>query len=78
MATFDEDYKKTRQKQKQKQARHVGEGVAMGAKEFGEGLFKGITGIVVQPVKGVQKEGALGFFKGVGRGVTGLVAKPVV
>jgi hypothetical protein len=42
-----------------------------GAKDFGMGLFDGITGVVVQPVKGAQKEGALGFFKGLGKGIVG-------
>ena len=37
----------------------------------------GISGLVLQPIKGAQKDGAAGFFKGVGKGLLGVVAKPV-
>ncbi|KAK3699130.1 hypothetical protein LTR37_016604 [Vermiconidia calcicola] len=45
-------------------------------KEFGFGLYDGITGLATQPIKGAQKEGAAGFFKGVGKGIGGVVFKP--
>ena len=63
---------------KQQKARHVGEGLALGFRDFGIGLYKGVTGIVTEPIKGVQKEGALGLLKGVGKGITGVVFKPMV
>jgi hypothetical protein len=49
--------------------------IAIG-KEFGYGMYDGVTGVVTQPWKGAQKEGTGGFFKGIGKGVGGLVAKP--
>ena len=45
-------------------------------KEFGYGLYDGISGLVTQPMKGAQKEGAAGFVKGIGKGIGGVVLKP--
>lgn len=45
-------------------------------KEFGFGMYDGVTGVFTQPWKGAQREGATGFAKGIGRGVGGLLAKP--
>jgi len=45
-------------------------------KEFGLGLYDGISGLVTQPMKGAQKEGAAGFVKGFGKGLGGVVLKP--
>ncbi|CAN9319441.1 unnamed protein product [Alternaria alternata] len=44
-------------------------GMRTAAKEFGYGLYDGITGIVTDPYKGAKKEGGIGFVKGVGRGI---------
>ncbi|KAL5120460.1 hypothetical protein ACEQ8H_001750 [Pleosporales sp. CAS-2024a] len=44
-------------------------GVRTAAKEFGFGLYDGITGIVTDPYKGAKREGAVGFVKGVGQGI---------
>ncbi|KAH7394543.1 hypothetical protein BKA66DRAFT_303361 [Pyrenochaeta sp. MPI-SDFR-AT-0127] len=44
-------------------------GLRTAAKEFGFGLYDGITGIVTDPYKGAKKEGGVGFVKGVGRGL---------
>ena len=51
-------------------------GLRAAGKEFGYGLYDGITGLVTQPVKGAQKEGAAGFVKGFGKGIGGIVMKP--
>ena len=45
-------------------------------REFGFGFYDGVTGLVTQPYRGLQKEGATGFFKGLGKGLGGFVAKP--
>ena len=49
-----------------------------GGKSFGLGLWYGITGVFVQPVKGATTEGAWGLVKGTGKGLVGLVVKPTV
>jgi len=51
-------------------------GLKVAGKEFGLGFYDGITGLVTQPLRGVEKEGAAGFFKGVGKGIGGLILKP--
>jgi hypothetical protein len=50
-------------------------GLKVAGKEFGFGLFDGISGLVTQPLKGAEKEGARGLMKGFGKGVGGLVLK---
>jgi len=76
--TMDDDYKKERAQRSARQAKHAGEGVLFGLRDFGIGLYKGVTGVVVEPIKGVQREGALGLVKGVGKGLAGVVLKPTI
>ena len=45
-------------------------------KGFGYGLYDGISGLVTQPMRGAEKEGAAGLFKGIGKGIGGLILKP--
>jgi vacuolar protein sorting-associated protein 13A/C len=52
-------------------------GVGKGAKQFGKGLFDGVTGVFMQPIKGAKKGGFIGGMKGFGKGMAGLVMKPV-
>ncbi|PTB55442.1 glycosyltransferase family 1 protein [Trichoderma harzianum CBS 226.95] len=51
-------------------------GVRVAGKELGFGLYDGISGLVTQPMRGAQKQGAAGLIKGVGKGIGGLIAKP--
>lgn len=51
-------------------------GLTAASKEFGYGLYDGITGLVTQPVQGAKKEGAAGFLKGFGKGLAGIYVKP--
>ncbi|KAL7821888.1 UDP-Glycosyltransferase/glycogen phosphorylase [Trichoderma gracile] len=51
-------------------------GVRVAGKELGYGLYDGISGLVTQPMRGAQKDGAAGLLKGFGKGVGGLIAKP--
>jgi hypothetical protein len=50
-------------------------GLRIAGKEFGLGMFDGISGLVTQPLRGAEKEGAAGLMKGFGKGVGGLVLK---
>jgi len=54
----------------------VKSGLRTAGKEFGRGMFDGITGLFTQPIQGARKEGAAGFMKGFGRGIAGIVLKP--
>ncbi|KAK5134626.1 hypothetical protein LTR08_006282 [Meristemomyces frigidus] len=51
-------------------------GIRAATKEFGYGMYDGITGVVTQPMRGAQKDGAAGFLKGIGRGLGGIYLKP--
>ena len=51
-------------------------GVKAAGKEFGFGMYDGITGLVTQPMRGAKKDGAAGFFKGIGKGIGGIALKP--
>eukprot|EP00466_Bigelowiella_natans_P013547 jgi/Bigna1/137498/aug1.39_g12206 len=57
---------------------HIGEGIYRGTYRLGYGLYRGVTGIFVDPVVGASKGGVAGFFKGLGIGVAGILVKPVV
>ncbi|KAI0521527.1 hypothetical protein F5B22DRAFT_541235 [Xylaria bambusicola] len=50
-------------------------GLKVASKEFGLGMYDGITGLVTQPLKGAEKEGGAGLIKGFGKGIGGLVLK---
>ncbi|KAF7551394.1 hypothetical protein G7046_g7738 [Stylonectria norvegica] len=51
-------------------------GIRVAGKELGYGFFDGIAGLVTQPLRGAEKEGAAGLVKGFGKGIGGLIAKP--
>ena len=51
-------------------------GIKVAGKEFGLGLFDGITGLVTQPLRGAEKEGAAGLVKGFAKGIGGIIFKP--
>ncbi|CZT47110.1 related to sterol glucosyltransferase [Rhynchosporium secalis] len=51
-------------------------GLKAAGKEFGYGMYDGITGLITQPMRGAEKEGAAGLFKGIGKGIGGLILKP--
>ena len=51
-------------------------GLKAAAKEFGYGIFDGISGLVTQPLSGIEQEGAQGLLKGIGKGFGGLIIKP--
>jgi vacuolar protein sorting-associated protein 13A/C len=79
MMSFDDSYQRERAESKRREKpKNALFGLGYGLKEFGEGLVKGIGGIVYQPIKGAQEDGAAGFFKGIGQGLIGVVVKPTV
>ncbi|KAK2776240.1 hypothetical protein FQN53_002771 [Emmonsiellopsis sp. PD_33] len=50
-------------------------GLKGAGKEFGYGLYDGITGLITQPLRG-RKDGVGGVVKGFGKGIGGLILKP--
>jgi vacuolar protein sorting-associated protein 13A/C len=75
---FDKEYVRQREKNNREKAKNVTQGISVGAKELGTGLFKGITGVVTAPLSGAKKEGVGGMIKGLGKGVIGAAVKPGV
>eukprot|EP01113_Clastostelium_recurvatum_P018490 TRINITY_DN217_c0_g3_i2.p1 TRINITY_DN217_c0_g3~~TRINITY_DN217_c0_g3_i2.p1 ORF type:complete len:4071 (-),score=1079.60 TRINITY_DN217_c0_g3_i2:73-12285(-) len=75
--SMDEDYLLERQHIVREHPRNVLEGAVQGGRAIKAGVKHGVTGVVMLPVEGAQKEGAIGFVKGVGKGITGVVVKPV-
>lgn len=51
-------------------------GLKAAGKEFGFGFYDGITGLITQPLRGAEQEGAAGLMKGIGKGIGGLILKP--
>ncbi|KAJ4163760.1 hypothetical protein LMH87_005468 [Akanthomyces muscarius] len=51
-------------------------GIKVAGKELGYGFFDGISGLVMQPLHGAEKDGAVGLVKGFGKGIGGLILKP--
>ena len=76
--TFDKDFVRSREKHVREKPKHLGDGMVLGAKEFGYGIFHGLTGVVKSPMQGAKKSGGQGFVKGMGKGVIGAFVKPGV
>eukprot|EP00882_Tetradesmus_deserticola_P004194 GHRQ01004430.1.p1 GENE.GHRQ01004430.1~~GHRQ01004430.1.p1 ORF type:complete len:504 (+),score=240.28 GHRQ01004430.1:90-1514(+) len=51
---------------------NVSQGIMEGGKTFGEGLLKGVTGIVADPLAGAKSGGMMGLMKGMGKGLVGV------
>ncbi|KAL9596671.1 MAG: hypothetical protein Q9219_005630 [cf. Caloplaca sp. 3 TL-2023] len=51
-------------------------GLKAAGKEFGYGMYDGVSGIFTQPIRGAKQEGVGGFIKGIGKGIGGLLLKP--
>lgn len=86
--SMDDRYQRIRAQKKAREATSVADGLVMGGREFGRGLYEGVTGIVAEPYRNMkkasEKEGAgtgdavVGFGKGVVKGVIGMAVKPAV
>jgi len=74
--SMDDEFIESNRQSNKSQPKHIGEGLLSGAKSIGMGVFGGISGIVMDPIKGAQKGGVGGFFKGTATGLLGVVAKP--
>ncbi|SMY23427.1 unnamed protein product [Zymoseptoria tritici ST99CH_1A5] len=61
---------------KQDKVTDLKSGIRAATKEFGFGMYDGITGLVTQPMKGASEGGAAGFVKGIGKGIGGIMLKP--
>ena len=78
LLSMDQDYQRGHMLAATKDPRHLGEGLLFGAKDLGAGILEGVTGVVMEPIKGARQEGFAGFVKGLGLGMVGAVVKPAV
>jgi hypothetical protein len=62
----------------EEEPRHVPEGLFQSGVVFGKSIAYGVSGLVIQPVRGAKKEGIKGFAKGIGKGALQFVASPVI
>merc|ERR1719361_779329 len=44
---------------------------------LGAGLVAGITGVVMDPIRGGQNDGMKGFLRGIASGISGVAIKPI-
>eukprot|EP01083_Nonionella_stella_P083468 230834_1 len=44
---------------------------------LGAGLYAGITGVVMDPIRGGQNDGMKGFLRGIASGISGVAIKPI-
>ena len=72
----DQFAREQQQRQAAQQPTDAVSGVMGGVHSLGMGVFRGVTGVVMDPIKGAQKAGVEGFLKGVGKGLAGVIAKP--
>ncbi|KAK2952042.1 putative Vacuolar protein sorting-associated protein 13C [Blattamonas nauphoetae] len=75
---MDSEYKSQHARSLAVKPKHVGDGLLQGTVAFGKGVAGGVAGVIADPIRGAQRNGAAGFFKGLWTGITGTVVKPVV
>jgi vacuolar protein sorting-associated protein 13A/C len=79
LLAMDDEYNVERQRQTTRQKKKIndlGDAIAEGGKGFVGGVWDGVKGVVVAPVRGAERDGAGGFVMGIGQGVAGLFVKP--
>ena len=77
----DREYMQDRSlKMKKRQAARGGaiSGFVDGGVAAFTGIASGVTGVILRPMEGAQREGTVGFLKGVGKGIAGVAVKPVL
>ncbi|XP_077977339.1 intermembrane lipid transfer protein VPS13A-like [Glandiceps talaboti] len=74
--SFDDEFKKRRNRRMQTHPASLPEGLLLASKGFVLGVVMGISGVVIKPIQGAQEEGIKGFLKGIGKGILGLILRP--
>ncbi|ETW03541.1 hypothetical protein, variant [Aphanomyces invadans] len=75
--SLDGHYQKIRAKARRRHVYGFKEGIIQGSKELTIGMVEGVTGVVMNPLRGAQTNGPMGFLKGTVTGLLGLPMKPV-
>ncbi|KAF1315687.1 Vacuolar protein sorting-associated, partial [Globisporangium splendens] len=75
--SLDDHYQQIRARARRRHVRGIREGLVQGSKELSLGVYEGVAGLVLGPMRGAQENGAFGFVKGTITGIIGLPVKPV-
>ncbi|XP_052241928.1 intermembrane lipid transfer protein VPS13A-like isoform X2 [Dreissena polymorpha] len=74
--SLDKNYKIKRRAAMQQRPSNLPLSLALAGRGFVMGVCLGLSGVILDPVRGAQEEGVEGFFKGIGKGIMGLLTKP--
>ncbi|KAL4125685.1 hypothetical protein PRIC2_009266 [Phytophthora ramorum] len=75
--SLDDHYQQNRARARRRHVRGLREGLVQGSKELSLGVYEGVAGLVLNPMRGAQESGAVGFVRGTITGIIGLPVKPV-
>lgn len=75
--SMDEKYLLQRNLARKNKPQNIFDGLGKGVHSLGRGLYSGVTGVISQPFKEVQRQGAKGIFTGIFKGIGGLITKPL-
>ncbi|XP_052807431.1 intermembrane lipid transfer protein VPS13A-like isoform X2 [Mya arenaria] len=74
--SLDKNYKMKRRAVMQQRPSNLPLSLALAGRGFVMGVCLGLSGVILDPIRGAQEEGVEGFFKGIGKGIMGLLTKP--
>eukprot|EP01083_Nonionella_stella_P273036 926164_1 len=75
--TFDKDWiNRSRTITNEMEGQRASDTFKSGARSLGEGVLRGLSGPIRDPIQGMRKSGLKGFAKGVGTGIIGVFVKP--
>lgn len=74
--TFDDDYQKRRRVNLLRRTSDLGENLAHGGETLLTDVVAGVSGVVMRPIEGAQRQGARGLFIGLAKGLAGLFLRP--
>ncbi|CAH0522670.1 unnamed protein product [Peronospora belbahrii] len=75
--SLDDHYQQNRARARRRHVRGLREGIAQGSRELSLGVYEGVAGLVLNPMRGAHESGAVGFVRGTITGIIGLPVKPV-
>ncbi|KAG6623313.1 vacuolar protein sorting-associated [Phytophthora cinnamomi] len=75
--SLDDHYQQHRARARRRHVRGLREGLVQGSRELSLGVYEGVAGLVLNPMRGAQESGAVGFVRGTITGIIGLPVKPV-
>jgi len=75
--TLDRQYQRDRSRLLRESEQNMGKAMGNAFVGVGLGIWGGLSGLVLQPMRGSQEDGARGGFVGFAKGLLGLITKPV-